>query len=61
VYLNSKIIKNTMQIQNCIFIKVVNPLLNINFMVVKLCACTHNLAVSVNFLIAILTKHIFIA
>jgi len=50
-----------MKIQNSIFINVLNPLLNINFMVKKLCVNTHNLSVSVHFLIAILMKHIFIA
>jgi len=46
-----------MKIQNRVFIKVVNLLLNINFMAEKLCVCTHNLSVSAHFLIAILTKH----
>jgi hypothetical protein len=50
-----------MKIQNSIFIKALNPILNINFIVEKfMCVCIHNMSVSAHFLIAILTKHIFI-
>jgi hypothetical protein len=59
VYLNFKSIKNKMKIWNCIFIKVLNQLLNINFMVEKN-VCTHNLSVSTHYLIAIVMKHILL-